>query len=319
MKRIKYPQRSSREFDDLKTNYKAIYATHELQTMEDGWTNWKLRNNVTNIPETVEQLIVADVDALADVYDRFVQLTQVQEKVVNASTGEKKRSQEYKELDKIFRYYNHYDSRIAKFFHKYADELSICSCHYCELAYVNTYQVTVSGRAMVRQHFDVDHYLPKTHCPILGLSLFNFVPSCQVCNSRIKSDHVIGANKVEWAKFSPVSENYEFEDNVKIRLRMHRGPNTAFKEKTEYYIYFRCKNGFREPVNFFHLEERYEFHKPEAMRIKQLKARYPQSARRKIARLLGCTEARVREDLFHEHFLKDNERCFAKLTSDMLK
>lgn len=49
MKRIKYPPRGSREFDDLKTNYKAIYAKHELQTMEDGWNDWKLRNNVTNI------------------------------------------------------------------------------------------------------------------------------------------------------------------------------------------------------------------------------------------------------------------------------
>ena len=319
MKRIKYPPRGSREFDDLKTNYKAIYAKHELQTMEDGWNDWKLRNNVNNIPETVEQLMVADVDALADVYDRFVQLTQVQEKVVNPTTGNEVRSQEYKELDNIFRYYQHYDSKIAKFFRKHADELNICSCHYCELAYVNTYQVIVSGRAKVHQHFDIEHYLPKTHCPILGLSLFNFVPSCQVCNSRIKSSRVIGANKVEWAKFSPVSENYEFEDNVKIRLRMHSVPDTTFKKKGEYYIYFRCKNRFRAPVNFFHLEERYEFHKLEAMRIKRLKARYPQSARRKIARLLGCTEARVLEDLFHEHFLKDNDRCFAKLTSDMLK
>ena len=42
MKRIKYPPRGSREFDDLKTNYKAIYAKHELQTMEDGWNDWKL-------------------------------------------------------------------------------------------------------------------------------------------------------------------------------------------------------------------------------------------------------------------------------------
>ena len=157
MKRIKYPQRSSREFDDLKTNYKAIYATHELQPMEDGWNNWKLRNNVTNIPETVEQLIVADIDALADVYDRFVQLTQVREKVVNASTGKKERSQEYKELDKIFRYYKHYDSRIAKFFHKYADELSICSCHYCEFRRVGHQRIIVKRALTVRvRHVSVN-------------------------------------------------------------------------------------------------------------------------------------------------------------------
>jgi len=30
-------------------------------------------------------------------------------------------------------------------------------------------------------------------------------------------------------------------------------------------------------------------------------------------------EAQVTEDLFHEQFLKQNNRCFTKLTSDMLK
>ena len=319
MKKIKYPTRGSQKFVDLKTAYLNIFTTSELQTMENGWNDWKLRNNVTNIPETVVQLLVADVDALTDVYDRFVQLTQVQERVAENITSKKVRSKEYQELDKIFRYYQHYDSRIADFFCKHAVELSICSCYYCELAYVNIYQVVVGGRAKIHQHFDIDHYLPKTHCPILGLSLFNFVPSCQTCNSRIKSSRLIGSSKSDWANFSPVSETYGFEDNVKIRLRMHRGPNTTFKKNGEYYIHFRCKNSFRKPVDFFHLEERYEFHKPEAMRIKQLKAKYPLSAIRKIAQLLGCTEARVREDLFHVDFLKDNERCFAKLTSDMMK
>ena len=57
----------------------------------------------------------------------------------------------------------------------------------------------------------------------------------------------------------------------------------------------------------------------EAMRLKRLKAQYPQSARKKIAGMLGKTEAEVREDLFHKKYLKDNHRCFAKLTEDMLK
>lgn len=318
MRRIKYPQRGTQEFDDIKDSYKAIFSAAELSDMETDWADWKSRYGVTTITETVEDLLVADVDVLSDVYDKFVNLGQVQERVPNGN-GNLERSIEYKELDDIFRYYHHYDTRIAKFFRDHAEELRICSCHYCELAYVNTYQVVVGRKAMVHQHFDVDHYLPKTHCPILGLSLFNFVPSCQVCNSRIKSSGLIGANKADWVKYSPVSESYGFEDNVKIRLRMHRGPDTTFKKKGEYYIYFRCKNGFRVTVDFFHLEERYEFHKPEAMRIKQLKAKYPQSARRKIARLLGITEGRVREDLFHVHFLKDNNRCFAKLTNDMMK
>lgn len=318
MKRIKYPPRGSQEFDNLKAAYKAIYSVAELNSMQEDWDNWKTRYYVTNINETVEQLMLYDVAELADIYDRFTHLTQVCEKESNKN-GDQVRSKAYHELDAIFKYHRHYDKRIANFFRNHADKLSICSCHYCELAYINAYQVLVGKKAEKHQHFDLDHFFPKTHCPILGLSLFNFVPSCQVCNSRIKSSHEVATNTDDWVKFSPVSESYGFEDNVKIHLRMQQGPDTTFEKKGEYYIYFRCDDGFRTLVDFFHLEERYEFHKLEAMRIKKLKAKYPQSARRKIARLLGTSESMVKEDLFHENYLKNNDRCFAKLTSDMLQ
>lgn len=285
--------------------------------MQRRWYNWKRRNHVTNIPETVRELLVADVDDLADVYDRFVALP-----IPSTEPGPKgkdRRSKEFKNLDAIFDYSEKYGSKIASFFCSHADNLKISSCHYCELAYVNTYSVAKSSGVTIHKHFDLDHFLPKSKCPILGLSLFNFVPSCQVCNSRIKSSDTIGSDKNEWIQFSPVAANYSFDNNVTIRLRMYKGPDTTFRKKNEYYIYFRCKNGFDIPVNFFYLEERYEFHKLEALRLRALKNQYPSSARKKIAKLLGFSEAKVKEDLFHEKFLTDNDRCFAKLTRDMLR
>ena len=317
MRRIDYPKRGTPEFDAIKDAYLKIYSTAELTQMQTDWDNWKARNHVTTISETVETLMLADVDVLADVYERFESLT-IKRKMPGPRGG-KVRSTEMKELDDIFKYTQHFDDRIAKFFRDHADELHINSCHYCELAYVNAYRVIKGGSVTWYQHFDVDHFLPKTHCPIIGLSLFNFVPSCQVCNSRIKSSRTVGKTKNEWIQFSPVSETYDFDNEVSVRLRMHRGPDTSFRNKGEYYIYFRCKNGFRTEVDFFHLEERYDFHRIEAMRLKRLKAQYPQSARRKIAGMLGKTEAEVKEDLFHKKYLKDNHRCFAKLTEDMLK
>ena len=317
MRKVDYPKRGTPKFDAIKTAYKQIYTTVELNRMQTEWANWKTRYGVTTIPETVEALMLADVDLLADVFERFSALPIP--RTMAGPNGRSERSTAMTDLDAIFKYTQHYDTRIAKFFCEHAEELHISSCHYCELAYVNVYRVITGGKAASYQHFDVDHYLPKTKCPIIGLSLFNFIPSCQVCNSRIKSSRTVGTMMGEWIQFSPVGENYGFEDNVKIRLRMHRGPDTTFKKKGEYYIYFRCKNGFRKEVDFFHLEERYEFHKMEAMRLKQLKAQYPMSARRKIARLLGKTEAEVRENLFHKKYLKDNHRCFSKLTADMLR
>ena len=317
MKRIKYPERSSSDFEKLKLDYLSVYSPSELASMQSKWVNWKRAHHITTIPETVEELLLADVADLADIYNRFRALS-IPEKVLDPN-GKYVKSQEYKDLESIFKYSRHFDDKIATFFCKHAEQLHISSCHYCELAYVNAYKVVVGHSTTTYQHFDVDHFLPKSKCPIIGLSLFNFVPSCQVCNSRIKIGREIGSAKAQWVKFNPASEVYDFEDNVMIRLRMRYGPDTSFRKKGEYYIYFRCENGYRELVDSFRLEERYEFHKLEALRLKQLMARYPLSARKKIARLLGTTEAAVKEDLFQEHFLKDNDRCFSKLTRDMLK
>lgn len=314
MKKIKYPDRGCAEYTTLITNYKAIFPAAELSQMESDWLLWKQREGVMRlIPEKVEELLVADVDVLADVYARFKTLRRsIPLRLKDLVTGKKRRNPKLKELDNIFRYTGKYDGDIAGFFIDHADDLHISSCYYCETAYINVYTEK-------RRQFDVDHFIPKEKCPILGLSLFNFVPSCQVCNSRIKLSKVLGENLIEYKKFNPAGADYAFNEKVSIRLRMKPCSKADLKTPSSYYIYFSCKDGFRKVVDFFHLTERYEFHKLEALRIKRLKAQYPKSARKKIAKILGFSEAKVRADLFHEQFLKDNDRCFTKLTSDMLK
>lgn len=318
MKRIKYPPRGSMEFAKIVSDYKKLFAV-SLPKMETDWGNWKVRNHVTTISETVEELLCADVDALADVYDRFLALHIPSTMLDPKGSGKKVRSTEYKELDTIFKYTNKYDVVISDFFNEKATGLHITTCYYCELAYINTYNVISASTHIAKRQFDIDHFLPKTKCPIVGLSLFNFVPSCQVCNSRIKLMRELGDNVLEKQKFNPAGEDYKFDENVKIRLRMWRKPSTSFKTRGNYYLYFRCQNGFRKYVDFFHLEERYEFHKCEALRLLELKAKYPQGTIKRIAELLGKSVSDIREDIFHKKFLNSNDRCFAKLTKDILK
>ncbi len=305
MRKIKYPDRRSSDFTKIVSDYKAIFSTY-LPSMERAWLNWKRFMGYTNLfQETVDDLLAADVHLISDVYARFNSLGYKLR--IN-----RRRNPELVILDTIFDYKNVFSDAIADFFVERAEQLHISSCYYCETAYINVYTAR-------KRQFDVDHYIPKEKCPILALSLFNFVPSCQVCNSRIKLARVIGDNVVDFEKFNPAGGDYEFDKNVSIRLRMIPGYKPNLNNPKAYYIYFRCKNDYRKDVEFFHLEERYEFHKIEAMRIKKLKAQYPPSARRKIADILGFSEAKVKEDLFHEQFLNINDRCFTKLTSDMLK
>lgn len=238
------------EFAKIVSDYKNLFAA-SLPKMETDWGNWKVRNHVTTINETVEELLCADVDVIANVYDRFLALHIPATMLDPKGSGKKVRSKEYKKLDAIFKYTNKYDVIIADFFNEKATELHITTCYYCELAYINTYNVIRGSKRKTKRKFDVDHFLPKTKCPIVGLSLFNFVPSCQVCNSRVKLMRELGDNVVEKQKFNPASEDYKFDENVKIRLRMWKNPSTSFKTRGNYYLYFRCQNGFRKYVDFF--------------------------------------------------------------------
>jgi hypothetical protein len=312
MRRIEYPARGSADFTTLTDEYQRIFTDAEKLTMGTEWEAWKKREKLELVfPETVEDLLTADVDVLADVYQRFRSLRRRFPLKKKNFKGKMARNPKFKQLDKIFKYTNKYDDRIAKFFIDHATQLRISSCYYCETAYINVYHDK-------KRQFDVDHFLPKDKCPMLGLSLFNFVPSCQVCNSRIKLDREVGRSKAEYEGFNPAGGHYAFESNVRIHLRLNKVFARDMNNPDAYYIYFRCGRGFRKVVDFFQLTERYEFHKLEALRIKKLKAQYPKSARKKIANLLGITEAKVKEDLFHEQFLQNNNRCFAKLTRDML-
>lgn len=314
MKKIKYPPIGSIDFKNLVTDYTGLFSAN-LSDMEDDWLDWKKAQGVElQFPETVSKLLVADAARIADIYVRFTTLGIPPKDPANPN----KRNPVLTTLDDIFHYSRKYDSKIAAFFENRASALGITSCHYCDLSYINVYTLKSSGSGQIRRHFDLDHFLPKSECPIIALSLFNFVPSCQVCNSRIKLTNTIGSNKRQHDKFNPASEKYSFDQNVKIHLRMNT-PSVSFSNPDDYYIHFSCRVGYDQVVNFFQLEERYEFHKVEAIRLKRLKSRYPKSAIRKIALLLGKSEYEVYEDLFHNKYLADNGRCFEKLTRDMLK
>lgn len=64
--------------------------------------------------------------------------------------------------------------------------LNVAVCPYCNRQYITKFGEKSSA--------DLDHYFPKNKYPLFALSLFNFVPSCQICNSRTKGSSFLGKN-----------------------------------------------------------------------------------------------------------------------------
>ena len=68
--------------------------------------------------------------------------------------------------------------------HKLLSLIGIEICPYCQRNYISSYEENNDEKTTA----DLDHFYPKSLYPFLALSLYNFIPSCQICNSRFKGD-----------------------------------------------------------------------------------------------------------------------------------
>lgn len=181
-----------------------------------------------------------------------------------------------------------------------------------------------------RNHFDLDHALDKGSCPLVGLSVMNFVPSCPTCNEKLKRSKVLGIlNPLEY--LSPTSPRYDFDGNVSIRFVQFGtygkplevlDPAYALNYSDNYYLRFEYqRKEYKTIVDTFKLHERYAFHKLEGLHWLVKKSKYNDTNIKMIANAFKSplfTEFRIKEDLFQSEYDKKRHPCFSKFKRDIL-
>lgn len=175
-------------------------------------------------------------------------------------------------------------------------------------------------------NFDIEHVLDKGSCPIIALSLMNFIPSCQVCNSRLKKTRVLGKNGVPEEKLSPTSPLYDFDNGVTIRILPKTGQIkiNPTQHREDYNLIFDVSDkDYEYFVNLFKLQERYSYHKIEGLRWVELKQKYTDARITMMSNALkdnpDFTVDKIREDIFGSDFTNNEHRCFSKMKRDILK
>lgn len=155
--------------------------------------------------------------------------------------------------------------------HKILNSLGLRTCPYCNRNYITSYGEKSTA--------DLDHFYQKKQYPLFALSLFNFVPSCSVCNSRMKNIH-----PADDALY-PYEEG--FEDDARFELKTTRKPyeknfcestvhlfqairDTKFDEFsleiiTDPKTPFSKKKKIENSEKLFHLKEVYANHKQDAL------------------------------------------------------
>lgn len=197
------------------------------------------------------------------------------------------------------------------------------------LSYWRSEKKSDSINLLSGNHFDLDHELAKASCPLLALSLYNFVPSCPTCNQKLKRSATIGSkeDEKELIKLSPTSDKYDFDKNVLFYIAPKRMSTFGFlRNLEEYRIDMKCHDkSFEKSIGLFRLKQRYNYHKVFALRLLDLKERYSPGSIKMISNLLqgSCsekyTEEQIREDIFGEEYSKVGHRAFDKLRKDILK
>ncbi len=319
MRRINYPIYAKKE-------YLNSFSQNDLKKLQNKWTKKRTKYPVLNIfPEFIEDILTAEFDNLTDYFFDYENIKKQNPQINN-------------ELMRIFNY-NYYYEYIINFFCNNIYEMKLFTCFYCEIQTIGIYQKEKDENRLT---VDLDHFYPKAQCPILALSLKNFVPTCQVCNSRLKgrtnlfkfynlnSKNLTDEQKKDYLKkLSPTSEYYEFYKKSLIQIT----PMPGFTKRTD--LFNNVKNIkididtdeiYEHEVNAFNLNQLYNSLPilNEALNILDLKQKYPLSKIHEIKKIFDnsnyiITEEEIEDIIFHKKFNESPERSLRKLKKDLLE
>ena len=159
-------------------------------------------------------------------------------------------------------------------------------------------------------HFTLDHFLPKANCPILALSLYNFVPSCYSCNSKFKQSDVLLKTHL-----SPTSKNFSVADEIKFKLFF-----TEDRKDFNLIMKYPKDKGYEDYIRTFKLKGRYTFHKGEVEKLLDNKRKYPQSRIDEMAKAVNIPSKQIKKDIFGKELFEDSSKeSMSKLKKDIAK
>lgn len=142
----------------------------------------------------------------------------------------KKAIESVKKLIRYDAFIDKKESNTFNFYHAFhlAENLGIQTCIYCNRLYTHT-MITDRREMVARATFD--HWFPKSSYPLLALSFYNLIPSCNVCNSSVKGTNAMALKKIfhpylrhpDPARHLSFSFSYTLEDHVaaKSKIKPH--------------------------------------------------------------------------------------------------
>lgn len=211
-----------------------------------------------------------------------------------------------------------YAEKIVKVPQKEKDNWTISNLKgILKTAYENISQNKIEKK----DHFTLDHFIPQDECKLLAISLYNFVPSCYVCNSKLKKTFLLCEEKSNLYKYSPTYENFQKDGEIKFSLRLDSSINifdyniNRISLLKHAFIDINAKEN-NKALDVFRLKQRYAIHKDKAVRLAYLKERYSEKTIEEIAKILNINSHLIKSDIFNIPSLENES--FSKLQKDIV-
>lgn len=226
----------------------------------------------------------------------------------------------------------------------YCHVLNIKFCPYCNSHPIVTTKISKGTKGHQKKNWvlpngttrpDIDHFYAKTNYPFFAMNLYNLVPSCSSCNSRIKGQ----ADFSRELALNPFEASVD--DYIKFTIHTNEDPYKALTGDTlDYeidYTYrskeefdYVCKNKYKDQkykfvpekylkaaymIEFFYVIERYAFYKEYLSNQFKKRVIYSNSYVRELQNLYGIN---MEKDLYENN--PDIHQSFlGKLLRDVLE
>lgn len=303
---------SRRDKNSLHNAYQALFKQDLDKKWDKEIETCTLLANAMFPGMTPKKLLVTEFRKLVDVYMYYINYINTLSPADQISVSAAAAS--------VFNYTSH-ARKIAKFLLDPTNQFDeIHNCVYCDTQKVSTF--SFKGKKVRR--FDLEHVLDKGSCPLLGLSLYNFVPSCKTCNDPpLKGTKTIGVSIEEIKHLSPTNPSYDFENKVFFVLNP-KFPNVSdtirLNHPSHYYIDFEyIDKTYAKSVDLFALKERYnnDFLQ-EALKYLDMLNKYTPQYINAIAALSHQSYDEVYEEQFRVKFDRTNHSPYKKAKEDIL-
>ena len=254
------------------------------------------------------------------IYGEYEKLVEIKKKIGTKYSSKNNNVKSFFNYDKSKGKLTKLQPKISTFFEK---NVEVYTCYFCNIAFINKFK---KADGKFKNGFTLDHYIDKGKYPYLALSLYNLIPSCYVCNSKVKGIREIDA-------LSPSSSKFDFDKKVTFKTFM-RNETLLIKDSKDFELLLKedFTNVYRKYIDVFELNGRYAYHKYKVLEMIQKRKAYPDSRIKELAQLTQKTQEEVKQDLFGAYlfgaylfgaYLFDadvlHKRPLSKLTRDIAK